>query len=476
MNPARSWTIHAGFGALVDEMEALFARLARGPLVAGGRHFAIALLDGDLRLLAQNRSDPHMLFVPREAGRHLLDYFAYDIAPGDIFLLGDPHRAGTGWHEVSIALPVIEQDILRYLCVLHFAVSDLGGELPGQWQPFATDIWQERLIVTPLRLSRAGRDVADVARLLGVNSRAAHTLSHDLAAARSVATEMECRLRGLLVEHGWPLLNTAAAFGRDYASRRISEQLRAILPLAGGKGSATFPGGDRVSVTLRWNGERIAASAHSATRQGDDSHHATPSLSKASMLLPLLAGTLDDVPLNDAVLEAIDIHLPAGSRLLPDADRACSLGRFAVAGPLAAAVTDALRDAGAPARLTPDPGSGMAPGLVVHAPVGSASAIDPLSLSLGFAPGAGGLPLGWSAAPLVSAEEVEQRHRLVLRYRKWAADAMHVAVQNSGVDAELTLVALQPCASLQREGDARQGMMAAEAYPAGAVLSLTFQG
>jgi N-methylhydantoinase B len=469
---ARAWIVHGQFAAMVEEMEVLFARLSRTPLLAEGRHFAVGLLDHELRLVAQNRSDPRMLFVPREAARHLLDYFAYDIAPGDIFLLGDPHRAGTGWHELTIALPVVEQDSLRYLCVLHFAVPDLGGEQPGPWQPFAIDIWQERLIVTPVRLARAGRTMVDVARLLAVNSRSRSSLEHDLTVARSVLTEMGHRVERLLNKHGWAGLQAAADVGRDYAGRRIADHLAALFPETG-KPPSIEPA-TSLSATVRREGERVVVDMKGVDPQADDSLHSAPALSRASILLPLLAAILDDLPLNDAVLDAIDIRMPRASRLWPDPDRACSLGRFAVAGVLSSAVARAMRDAGAPAHLFTEPGADAVPGVATHPPVGSASILDPLSLSLGFVPRPDGLPAGWSASALASAEEMEQRHRLVLCHRRNEAGAMHVMIENRGADAEITVAATKDSASLSRGGARRHGMMAAESFPRGATLSLAF--
>ena len=82
--------------------------------------------------------------------------------------------------------------------------SDIGGATHGAYNPGATEIFQEGIRITPLRLYAAGTLRDDVLEMLKTNVRHPRDFQGDLAAMIGSARVGERRLLALLAEYGAP--------------------------------------------------------------------------------------------------------------------------------------------------------------------------------------------------------------------------------------------------------------------------------
>jgi N-methylhydantoinase B/oxoprolinase/acetone carboxylase alpha subunit len=98
--------------------------------------------------------------------------------------------------------------------------SDIGGATHGAYNPGATEIWQEGLRITPLRLCEAGVVRDDVLRMIATNVRHPGDFQGDLAAMIGSARVGERRLLALLEEYGAPTVGPAVDAIRDGAERQ----------------------------------------------------------------------------------------------------------------------------------------------------------------------------------------------------------------------------------------------------------------
>ena len=115
------------------------------------------------------------------------------------------------------------EEASRYDAPIFFVASrahhaDVGGMTPGSL-PLSTEIYQEGIIIPPVKLYKAGVLDEDLLRLILRNVRTPEERRGDLAAQRAAAVVGDRRLHELVAAHG---LDEVLAYGRhlqDHSER-----------------------------------------------------------------------------------------------------------------------------------------------------------------------------------------------------------------------------------------------------------------
>ena len=141
---------------IAEEMGTLLERSAISPNIRERRDASCALFDVDGRMVAQAAHIPvHLGAMPESVAA----VRAVGAAPGDCFLLNDPSHGGSHLPDLTmvevIADAVDPSRIIGYAAVrAHHA--DVGGMSPGSMPFGATELFQEGIIVPPVRIERHG--------------------------------------------------------------------------------------------------------------------------------------------------------------------------------------------------------------------------------------------------------------------------------------------------------------------------------
>ena len=190
------------FEAIVQEMGEAMLRTAYSQILNSSRDFSTAICDGQARLVAQAEHVPiHVGAIPW-AVESVRDAFAGRVRPGDVFLLNDPYHGNNHLPDLTAFVPVFVDDEVAFWSINRAHQSDIGGSTHGAYNPGATEIWQEGLRITPLKLYDAGALRDDVLKMITTNVRHPHDFMGDLRAMIGSAKVGERRLRALLDEYG----------------------------------------------------------------------------------------------------------------------------------------------------------------------------------------------------------------------------------------------------------------------------------
>jgi N-methylhydantoinase B len=216
---------------LADEMDATLYRSAFNPIIAEARDACHGLYDavtGDT--LVQGASGLPIFVGAMAFGvRAVIAKVAQEggLAPGDCFLFNDPTVGGTHLNDFRLVRPVFRSG--KLFCWIASAGHwlDIGGNVPGGYNPSATESFQEGVCIPPVKLVRAGVMNHDVLAILAANSRVPGSNYGDLSAQLGALDLGEARLHGLLDEYGDTTI--AAAFGI------VSDRAEAIMRAAIGK-------------------------------------------------------------------------------------------------------------------------------------------------------------------------------------------------------------------------------------------------
>ncbi len=214
---------------IADEMDATLYRSAFNPIIAEARDACHGLYDaqtGDT--LVQGASGLPIFVGAMAFGvRAVIKKVARDgdLAPGDCFIFNDPVAGGTHLNDFRLVRPVFRGE--KLFCWIASAGHwlDIGGNVPGGYNPSATESFQEGVCIPVVKLVRAGAMNTDLLAILAANSRVPESNWGDLNAQLGALDLGERRLHGLLDEYGDETI--AAAFG--ILSNRAEAIMRAAI-------------------------------------------------------------------------------------------------------------------------------------------------------------------------------------------------------------------------------------------------------
>src|SRR2546426_3908218 len=201
-------------------------RTAYSQILNSSRDFSTALCDAQARLVAQAEHVPiHVGAIPW-AVESVRDFFQGKIRPGDVYLLNDPYHGNNHLPDLTAFVPVFVDGEVVFWSVNRAHQSDIGGSTHGAYNPGATEIWQEGLRITPLKLYDAGELRDDVLAMVATNVRHPHDFMGDLRAMIGSARVGERRLLALLDEYGPKTVAGAVEEILDGAERQARECVR----------------------------------------------------------------------------------------------------------------------------------------------------------------------------------------------------------------------------------------------------------
>ena len=211
--------------AIVEEMGEAMLRTAYSQILNSSRDFSTAICDLGGRLIAQAEHVPIHVGALPFAARAVTEFFGDDIHPGDVFLLNDPYHGGNHLPDLTAFVPVFAAEKPRFWSINRAHQSDIGGATHGAYNASATDIWQEGIRITPLKLYDRGELRRDVMEMIATNVRHPHDFRGDLAAMIGSAHVGERRVLALAAEFGWAVTDAAIEAVLDGAER----QTRAVI-------------------------------------------------------------------------------------------------------------------------------------------------------------------------------------------------------------------------------------------------------
>lgn len=226
------------FAAIPEEMGVVLRRSSYSPNIKERRDFSCALFDPQGQMVAQAAHIPvHLGSMPLSV-QAALAHFGVEgrppLLPGDAVLLNDPYRGGTHLPDITLVTPVFQtSEGDQPAQLVGFVASrahhaDVGGMTPGS-MPVAREIYQEGLIIPPVRLLRAGEIDQDVLALVLANVRTPQERLGDLWAQVAANRRGAERLLSLAGRYGLPLIGYYMAQLLTY-TERMTRALVASLP------------------------------------------------------------------------------------------------------------------------------------------------------------------------------------------------------------------------------------------------------
>lgn len=304
-----------GVAMLAEEMGSLLERSSISPNIRERRDASCALFDANGRMVAQAAHIPVHLGAMPESVAAVRDVGA---APGDCFLLNDPSHGGSHLPDLTmvevIADPSDASRIIGYAAVrAHHA--DVGGMSPGSMPFGATELFQEGLIVPPVRIERGGVAQDDVMRLVLANVRTPGEREGDLRAQRAACRAGRDGWQALYQRLGAARLANAVDALLDYTERRVRARLTLLNGAVGRASDALESDGVSneaipvvASVRIANGTLHLDLTGTSGAVRGNV--NAPPAVARAAAVFVMRVLCDDDVPVNDGVARALALTIP----------------------------------------------------------------------------------------------------------------------------------------------------------------------
>ena len=215
--------------ASAEESFAAFGRASKSPVIYEVLDYAAGLMDSRGKLVAQANGVPGFLGTLDLATQDCINKFGRDgFSPGDIAMVNIPYTSGTHLNDVTLVMPVFVKGKLIAFSTIKGHWSEVGGMHFGSWTSDSTEIYQEGLIFTPIKLFEKGKIVPQVVDIIRANVRTpAMTLGDMEAHAASLRVGAK-RIEELCTKYGVDTVLDAIERIQDKGERLMKLRLKEL--------------------------------------------------------------------------------------------------------------------------------------------------------------------------------------------------------------------------------------------------------
>jgi N-methylhydantoinase B len=343
------------FKSITEEMSIVMTKTTRSPILCEAKDFVTGLYDGKGKMLEQTENLPILSFSLGPVCEYIVNYFGHEIYPGDVIFHNDVFSMGNQNNDVAVYKPIFYENKLIAWAAAKGHQADIGGAVPGGYNPKATEVWQEALRIPPIKVYEKGKLRKDVWDLIFANIR------FDIVAADMRAQIGSCVVgeRGILKlveKYGLDVFESHKEYLFDSTEKMMRAEIKTI-PNGEYRGEATVyydgktPGSEyKIRVRITVEDEEIFFDYSDTDPQTDGFVNGTFTSSASATLLTFLQMVNPDMPHNDGMVRPVHIDIPEGTILNARYPAATTFGNH-LCPPNADAIIRAL-SRGIPDRVT----------------------------------------------------------------------------------------------------------------------------
>ncbi|MCA9927233.1 MAG: hydantoinase B/oxoprolinase family protein [Anaerolineales bacterium] len=364
------------FASAAEEMGVTLERAAYSPNIKERLDFSCAVFMGDGRLLAQAAHIPvHLGAMPASVQAAIAHCNPFQ--PGDVVILNDPYQGGNHLPDITLVSPVFitpspdsatpHYSNLPIPTPAFFVASrahhaDVGGMSPGS-MPLSTELYQEGIVIPPIKLVAGGERNEAVWQLILRNVRTPAERNGDLAAqlaAHAIGTKRLTEIVGRYgleesLAHATALIEYAARLTQTAVSR-IPNGRYTFTDYLDNDGQSADP--LPIQVTLSVTDDRLTADFSGTAAAVTGNLNAVPAITHSAVAYCLRCAALAilqvDLPMNQGAFDPITTIIEPGSLLDPHPPHAVAAGNVetsqrivdVIFGAMAQALPDLIPAAG----------------------------------------------------------------------------------------------------------------------------------
>jgi len=225
--------VQGSLASVEMEVETAIARTSRSPMIRDAHDFRAGIHDRLLRKLTGRSYSALVHPVAR-------DFPLADMVPGDVYFHNDVYRSEGGighLPDLCVTVPVFHRatgagDPAVVAFVQAFGHhDDIGGSVPGSMPSHATSVFEEGLMVPPIKLWSAGEANRAALAILTRNSRMPESLAADLDAECAACLMGARRLGELFERYGCDVVELCFDAIIDRTTRTYRREILSKIPV-----------------------------------------------------------------------------------------------------------------------------------------------------------------------------------------------------------------------------------------------------
>jgi N-methylhydantoinase B len=324
LDPIITEIIARALTAATEEIEIAILRSAYSHVVKESQDASCAIFTAEGRIVAQPIAIPghlgSMKFMLEEC---LKEFPSETLADGDVLMTNDPYRGGSHLPDIAIFQPVFRDGALIAFVSSLAHHADVGGMVPGSNPLHATELFQEGLIIPPVKFMVAGAMNKTAVDMIQANTRLPDVVFGDLRAQSAALQVGQRRLSELCDKYGAPTLVGVMNHLIETTRRRVRAEVAAMPD--GVYEFEDFMDDDGINLEkavkircrMEIKGDRIHLDFAGTDPQLKGPLNAPTSKTWTTALYCLMAVLPDDIAFNDGVIDTLDITIPEGTLLNP---------------------------------------------------------------------------------------------------------------------------------------------------------------
>jgi N-methylhydantoinase B/oxoprolinase/acetone carboxylase alpha subunit len=296
--------------SMAEEMGVVLQKSSFSPNIRERLDASCALFGGNRALLAQAEHIPVHL-----GSMHLpLEHIDLELSSGDQVILNDPALGGTHLPDITIYKPIFYDDQLVSFVANRAHHADIGGMTPGSMPGNSTEIYQEGLIIPPVKIVDGGKLGRDVMALVLSNVRTPDERRGDLMAQLGANNHGRNLLKEFLDTYGLDTYHDLGSDIMDYTRQMLKTRLEKIA-----KGDFFAEdvlelnnGEVKLQAKIRINGH-VSIDFNGTSSEPRSNLNAPLAVTHSAVYFFFRTILGSDIPANSAFYEFFEINAPEGS-------------------------------------------------------------------------------------------------------------------------------------------------------------------
>ena len=312
VDPVTVQVVRNKVASLVDEMHYHFYRSGYSTIIRESRDFSCVILDREGRLIVPPPMFFHAPFYKHFVDRAIALYGADGLKDGDVIVSNHPYEAGVPHvSDMAFVAPIRADGELVGFSGSCAHKADVGGANPGSTSANATEIYQEGLILPPVRIAEEGTYDADLERLILANSRQPELVRGDVRAQIAATVMGASRMQEHCARFGVATVTDSFAAVLEGAA---AEMRAAIAALPDGVASAdgymdddgvALDRGVYFAVTVAKKGHEITFDFSKSQPQARGPVNLRPSMVEACVFYSLIGCLGPEMQFNDGMRDVV---------------------------------------------------------------------------------------------------------------------------------------------------------------------------
>ncbi len=312
LDPVSLSVLQSALAGIAEEMGALLVRASYSSNIKERKDCSAALFDASGTLVAQAEHIPvHLGAMPEAVAAVALR----DPEPGDVFIVNDPFTGGSHLPDITLVSVLWHGGERLGYGVTRAHHSDVGGMRAGSMPADSSELFQEGVIIPPVRLVRGGDTCHDVLELILANCRTPELRRGDLRAQLAANRLAGTRLEELIERRGAQTVRAAFDEVVSYGERRARE-LVGRLPDGVYEASGEIEGDGhsdddfRIVASVAIEGEGMTVAFDGSAPQVAGNVNCPLAVTRAACFFALRVLLPSDVPSNEGVHRVMSISAP----------------------------------------------------------------------------------------------------------------------------------------------------------------------